>query len=527
MLASRGILNTPPIDDLMRNLRAARWRLASQDFLSVLVAAAFVATAAVLILAAVNRWWLGRWPLDVRVAVFSALGVAFLAVVAALARRKSLPETARVIDRLAATRDRFVTALAFSGLPAASAAESAALQECVNFAKDRKFSRVIRVRLPRETGWLLAPVIALALLCWEARMSFRARDAAAAEALAGVEDTARGLEELARKAEKTAVETDAEHLKKLAEELKRSAGNLRSEAVKSGDPARAALGELSALEALVQQMQQAAAALSAEELKALADALAEDAATKPVAQALAAHEFEKAAEELEKAAREEKSNEALAQALKKLAERREASEALRQLARQMQRSSGAGSEAMRELAQLLKQLPNAKQTSSAGANPQSAQTLKALLAALQAMKQGEGQSQTSAAAGKDGQGLGMVRVQSFAPADASAGDTGFQMPAANSGSEKDIGTTETPFGGKNAGSSDSPQAQQISGQLGEGETLHQMLPSAGDTSKSTRRYRDLYEALAPAAEEAVLQENIPLGSRFFIKRYFESIRPAD
>ena len=31
--------------------------------------------------------------------------------------------------------------------------------------------------------------------------------------------------------------------------------------------------------------------------------------------------------------------------------------------------------------------------------------------------------------------------------------------------------------------------------------------------------------MAPAAQDALLQEEIPLGSRFFIKRYFESIRP--
>ena len=61
----------------------------------------------------------------------------------------------------------------------------------------------------------------------------------------------------------------------------------------------------------------------------------------------------------------------------------------------------------------------------------------------------------------------------------------------------------------------------------EGETLQQMLPTTGDTSRSNRRYKELYGAMAPAAQDAVVQENIPLGSRFLIKRYFESIRPAE
>ena len=54
-----------------------------------------------------------------------------------------------------------------------------------------------------------------------------------------------------------------------------------------------------------------------------------------------------------------------------------------------------------------------------------------------------------------------------------------------------------------------------------------LMPTVGDNSRSSRRYKELYEAMAPAAQDAVVQENIPLGSRFLIKRYFESIRPPE
>jgi len=67
----------------------------------------------------------------------------------------------------------------------------------------------------------------------------------------------------------------------------------------------------------------------------------------------------------------------------------------------------------------------------------------------------------------------------------------------------------------------------VKGQLSEGESLSMMLPAVGDKSKAARRYKELYEAAAGAAENAVEQENIPLGSRFLIKRYFESIRPQE
>ena len=60
----------------------------------------------------------------------------------------------------------------------------------------------------------------------------------------------------------------------------------------------------------------------------------------------------------------------------------------------------------------------------------------------------------------------------------------------------------------------------------EGESLSVLIPSAaaGD-AKAERRYRELYDAASSAAEDAVTQENIPLGARFLIRRYFQAIRP--
>ena len=100
-------------------------------------------------------------------------------------------------------------------------------------------------------------------------------------------------------------------------------------------------------------------------------------------------------------------------------------------------------------------------------------------------------------------------------------------PSGQAGSERDTGTTDTPFGKDVNAAGKDAKAQQLAGRQGEGESLQQSLTSAGDHSKSNRGYKDLYEAMAPAAQDAVLQENIPLGSRFFIKRYFEAIRPQE
>ena len=99
-------------------------------------------------------------------------------------------------------------------------------------------------------------------------------------------------------------------------------------------------------------------------------------------------------------------------------------------------------------------------------------------------------------------------------------------PSGRPGSENDFGTTDTPFGAKNDPPGKGGDVA-LKGQLADGESLSIMLPTAGDTTKAARRYKELYEAMAPVAENAVEQENIPLGSRFFIKRYFESIRPRE
>jgi hypothetical protein len=195
---------------------------------------------------------------------------------------------------------------------------------------------------------------------------------------------------------------------------------------------------------------------------------------------------------------------------------------------QMQRAmqpGGNSSAAAKKLAQMLRQMAQGK-TGQAQNNPQSAQTMQNLLSALQNMKFGENPPSGSP---QPGQAPGKIAMQSFAKNDPGAqpGEGDPRLPSGQPGSERDTGTTDSPFGKDQNETGKDAQAQQLTGRQGEGESLQQSLTSAGDGSKSKRGYKQLYEAMAPAAQEAVLQENIPLGSRFFIKRYFESIRPAE
>jgi hypothetical protein len=533
-------LKTPPIDDVLRNLRAARRRLSAQLFLTMLAKAALLAGAILVILGATNRWLLGRLPFDAQVAGIAAVAALLVALLITVARRRNLSEVASVIDRLGGTRDRFLTALRFSKKPGEDAMQSMAVQECVRFVQGGKFSRLIPVRVPREAAYLLVPIVALALLQWEAGDSFATRQKEAGAARAAIEDTAQKLEELARQTAKASEEAKSEELKKLAEQLKRSAEELRANATSAEDAGKSALRELSALEQLVQEMQKSPGAATPEEMQALAKALEQNDATKDAAAALAKGDLAKAAEELEKAMQQlaeqkdertpEEIKQALEQALKQLAEQKQLSEAMQKMARQMQRSTagqgGNSSEAAKQLAQMLRQMAQGKSGQQQG-NQQSAQAMQNLLSALQNMKFGEGQGQPGGEP-QPGQTPG-VSIQSFAKGDQGAmpgaGDP--QLPSGQPGSEHDTGTTDSPLGKDRNGAGKDGQTQQLAGRQGEGESLQQSLTSAGDHSKSNRGYKQLYEALAPAAQEAVLQENIPLGSRFFIKRYFEAIRPQE
>ncbi len=518
--------------------------MTAQAFLTALVNCALLAGAVLVVLGAVNRWMLGRLPIDPQLALSVAVIVPVVALLAALSQRKALPQVAALLDRAGGTRDRFATAVSFAQQDAPTQLQMLALQECSAYARREDFSRLVHTRLPRKIGWLVVPAVALVMLQWEARTAFTLQLTETSAARAEVEDTAKKLEELARQTAKANEEAKTEELQQLAEQLRRSAEQLRAQATKPEDAAKAALRELSALEQMVQELQKSLGA-SPEELKEMAKALAENEATKEAAKAMDEGELAKAAEELEKAMQqlaenkdeqtEQQIQQALEQALKRLAEQKQLSEAMQKLAQQMQRQQaekgGQSSEAMKQLAQMLKQMPKGQrgQQSQSG-QQQKAMTLQQMLAALQNMKHGEADGKPGGEP-KPGEAKtpGLVAMQSFAPGKEGGepGDGNPEQPAGQPGSERDTGTTETPLGQEQNDPGKDAQAKQLAGRLGEGESLSQMLPSAGDSSKSNRRYKELYEAMAPAAEDAAQQENIPLGSRFFIKRYFESIRPKE
>ena len=268
----------------------------AQSFLHRLADLALVSGAVLVVLGAWRRWVQGDEPWAAQAALLLALGTPAAALLWAVAQVPGLSRVAEWLDAAAGTRDRFSTALALSQGDDAPEMHALAVGECTRFVARTDFRPRARLRAPRQLRFLAVPIAALAMLEWDARMTFDWERADETAARSEVEDTARKLEELARKARKAGEDGKSEELRNLAEEMQRRADQLRAEAKQPDAAAKAALREISALEQLVRDMQKKPAAST--ELQELARALEQKDATKAAADALKGGDLARAAEEL-------------------------------------------------------------------------------------------------------------------------------------------------------------------------------------------------------------------------------------
>ena len=95
-------------------------------------------------------------------------------------------------------------------------------------------------------------------------------------------------------------------------------------------------------------------------------------------------------------------------------------------------------------------------------------------------------------------------------------------------------------GGKNAGKGTSASQlgeltsldsalnlTRITGVQGEGASAIQTVASSPEGQQSSVSYKDAYTKYQKLSEDALTQEQIPLGYKFYVKRYFEAIKPTD
>ena len=523
--------------------------MALGDLLRSTARAALFFFGVLLVLTAVE-WWRGDFRPDTKVIPIVLTWPFILGALAALVSTAiqfpRLERVARSLDAAGATRDRFVTGLWLAEKAGANELETIALTEIADWARARKLGLLLPVRLPRELPWIAAPVAMLALLWWSAMNAAAIKDTRAAQETAAISETAKQLEHIAKLTDIQANENQEKELKLIADRLRQSAEQMRAEAADGKDARKAALRELANLEDIVKQLRRPEAA-TPEELKALADALAKHEQTRNAAKDIAGGNFADAAKKLVQAAAQqdapsaEQVNETLKQALDHLAERRE--QVSKQIEKLQQAGEGGRQDLLKQIADALNELAQqgkgvARDSKGAQQDAQKKMTdedLKRLLGALQNLKdqqQGDGPQGGEPQQGepKEGEpnGDGKVALLNFShserPEDMLEG--GVNFPSGKPGNDKDRDTTKDPFGAKSSAPKDAARKEQDAGQLGAGESLSVLIPSAasGD-AKAERRYRELYDAASSAAEDAVAQENIPLGARFLIRRYFQAIRP--
>lgn len=444
----------------------------------------------------------------------------------------TLQAVAALIDHRAETCDRFTTALAFDALPAEEAAmpfHRAAREECARTLQNFDFRPWVPWQFPRRAFLAIVPLVAVAGLQWWVRPMLQTPERPADVATV---KTAEQLEQLAKKAE----ESDSPEMKKVAEALKKSAEQLRAEA-KGETPEKAMLRELSALEEAIKNAQ-----AGANDLKTLAEALAKAEAAKEAAEALKKADAEAGAEGLEamgkklaeagddaasKEAMEELAK-ALKEAAQKMQQKSELAEAAAQGAKAAQsRDPAALAQALEKMGQAVRQSrqPN-------GSSKQSKQSMQSMLSALRDMKASrgdqpqEGQGKENGDSGQEGPSMVMTN-----PSAGQSGQEGemamgaSETPGGKPGSDHDEGSKSSPYGNPGEKATEHGNQSQIQGLLGEGESLHTLLPAKPGEEPAKAGYKALYEAAAPAAEDALEKENIPIGSRTFVRRYFESIRP--
>ena len=480
----------------------------------------------------------------------------------------ALRHVAATVDALGGTRDRLLTGLDFSEKSGASPIELLAARESATFAGGRDFRSLLPIRPPQELRWLVVPLATLAIFWWDGLQAVAAQEKKVAAAHAQSDGTVKQLEAIADQLRSQPTADD--FTRQLAERLKQAAAQVRAEADKGHDGHTAALRELAELEQLVQELRRPGAP-TPDEIKSLAGALAANESTKDAAKDLAERKFPEAAKKLAEVAKDEKAaaqaQKVLQQALDHLAQQKE--QLSRQLEGMRQQAEQGGAEHQQLLQQLsdllnemqengqLSQQPQppqkpggpqegqpkeqaggqpqpqggAGQPQPGGTKPMTDDDLRKLLGALQRMKdqqQEEGDQPQPGDHPPEGEGRkSSVTMQSFSGKDKNgdSGDPDPSQPSGLPGSDKDKGTTPTPFG-KSTEAPGKGTPEQLAGQLGEGESLSTLIPSAakGD-AKATRRYKELTNAAAAAAADAVTQENIPLGARFLIRRYFDAIRP--
>ena len=69
--------------------------------------------------------------------------------------------------------------------------------------------------------------------------------------------------------------------------------------------------------------------------------------------------------------------------------------------------------------------------------------------------------------------------------------------------------------------------EHVTGVQGDGPSTVQTTKASAEGQQSAVSYKDAYTKYQKLSEDALTEEQIPLGYKFYVKRYFEAIKPSD
>jgi len=67
----------------------------------------------------------------------------------------------------------------------------------------------------------------------------------------------------------------------------------------------------------------------------------------------------------------------------------------------------------------------------------------------------------------------------------------------------------------------------VKGEEGKGESKSEIIKGASEEGFASRKYKEVYGDYSSVVEEVMEKENVPKGYRYYVKRYFQLIKPRE
>ncbi len=402
---------------------------------------------------------------------------------------------ARAVDQSYELKDRTETALAFlnrQGSHMAGEIEQLQLADAVHHLQRVQPKKVVPVEMPASWRWAVATTaLAVILLCWPSGRSLvnagpsQPIDAIVTEAEIVAENLQALLDQLP--------ENHDPEIDSLIKELQAKANEMKE----PGVDVREALAKMSEMQAALQAVAaQFNVAATDEQMKAIGEALQSAEALQQAGQALQDGKYEKAADELAKLENpklDRKESRAVSDKLQKASESsaqsglKKLSEAAKEMSEGMQNDNSSQCKSgASKLAECAKKQGSSKKIGD--------------MLKKQCDKLGESKGNCQS----NGQGNKTAKNPSL---------------KAGKGTNSEIQGERTDLAAKR----NEKKIQGLKGEQGDSDTETITTPEAEETAK--RGLKEVYSKYRKMSDAVLDSEDIPLGHRQTIRRYFEAIRP--